>query len=250
MGGGNHHQDLRRGGWKRSIPAWAGETLAEFGRPCCFTVYPRVGGGNHPPSPSSGCSEGLSPRGRGKRNPGRPGMNGRGSIPAWAGETRWIIMIRPFSKVYPRVGGGNAGGATGSPLCRGLSPRGRGKRPAARAMAIIPRSIPAWAGETGAGPAAAARSKVYPRVGGGNSSRFPASAARQGLSPRGRGKRQAVVADLDAVGSIPAWAGETPNTYGFLDTKKVYPRVGGGNKFGQGLNDPRNGLSPRGRGKR
>ena len=71
---------------------------------------------------------------------------------------------------------------------------------------------------------------VYPRVGGGNEDPLLSDDPDGGLSPRGRGKQRP--ADLDiaaAIGSIPAWAGET---FAQPKTQAVY-----------------NGLSPRGRGK-
>ena len=76
-------------GNKRSIPAWAGETGRRGAASCRTAVYPRVGGGNNPANIPCAFCGGLSPRGRGK-----PGRRPRaiatgGSIPAWAGETRW-----------------------------------------------------------------------------------------------------------------------------------------------------------------
>ena len=50
-----------------------------------------------------------------------------------------------------------------------------------------------------------------------------------GLSPRGRGKRQYLAAEMRAWGSIPAWAGETGGRNAFQIHSVVYPRVGGGN---------------------
>ena len=51
-------------------------------------VYPRVGGGNADLMAQTLESEGLSPRGRGKRAYRRVIARGYRSIPAWAGETR------------------------------------------------------------------------------------------------------------------------------------------------------------------
>ena len=50
----------------RSIPAWAGETVAGFETASPPGVYPRVGGGNPYKKPEGGTARGLSPRGRGK----------------------------------------------------------------------------------------------------------------------------------------------------------------------------------------
>ena len=51
------------------------------------------------------------------------------------------------------------------------------------------------------------------------------------------------------VGSIPAWAGETPASDHICGCIRVYPRVGGGNIAVGGVVAPYGGLSPRGRGK-
>ena len=50
---------------QRSIPAWAGQTIPYRNDSSRNTVYPRVGGANTIPAPSSPWSGGLSPRGRG-----------------------------------------------------------------------------------------------------------------------------------------------------------------------------------------
>ena len=96
-----------RGGFGRSIPAWAGETNRDTGYPSAAKVYPRVGGGNPAAVRSLKDYEGLSPRGRGK--PGHfpaVGVSWR-SIPAWAGETAAVSRLAEGTEVYPRVGGGN-----------------------------------------------------------------------------------------------------------------------------------------------
>ena len=51
---------------RRSIPAWAGETLFPPARHHSVRVYPRVGGGNSRKSSMPTSGRGLSPRGRGK----------------------------------------------------------------------------------------------------------------------------------------------------------------------------------------
>ena len=53
---------------------------------------------------------------------------------------------------------------------------------------------------------------VYPRVGGGNYSPATLPICVSGLSPRGRGKLFQLRVGLELVGSIPAWAGETPDS--------------------------------------
>ena len=86
-GRGKRRVLIRRRPHRRSIPAWAGETLLR-GRQCgAPPVYPRVGGGNpgRPGKPAH--PSGLSPRGRGKQFDELEWTYWIRSIPAWAGET-------------------------------------------------------------------------------------------------------------------------------------------------------------------
>ena len=147
------------------------------------------------------------------------------------------------------MGGGNQASPIYSPATRGLSPRGRGKLPAASSPVPAGRSIPAWAGETSGGVQPCSSRKVYPRVGGGNHWSKQSRSFAEGLSPRGRGKHLQPGKNDIVAGSIPAWAGETPSQLHLPRAKAVYPRVGGGNGKGRPNPPPYQGLSPRGRGK-
>ena len=111
------------------------------------------------------------------------------------------------------------------------------------------RSIPAWAGETASRAYIQRIGGVYPRVGGGNSTQLRNLLPPIGLSPRGRGKPLPSAAYRLAIGSIPAWAGETYSYQSFAPPVTVYPRVGGGNQALAATASQRPGLSPRGRGK-
>ena len=71
-----------------------------------------------------------------------------------------------------------------------------------------------------------------------------------GLSPRGRGKQRLTHCQFITQGSIPAWAGETHWVRADEPEKRVYPRVGGGNRNRPADRRKALGLSPRGRGKR
>ena len=142
-----HHRD---GQWdyRRSIPAWAGETRSSTTWTRPTAVYPRVGGGNENLPEEWNGRLGLSPRGRGKLMRILQAMLLIGSIPAWAGETFERLSAMSGSEVYPRVGGGNQDRPHHRQLLAGLSPRGRGKRRPKSIVGIGIRSIPAWAGET------------------------------------------------------------------------------------------------------
>ena len=151
---------------------------------------------------------GLSPRGRGNRiADGSAGPRYR-SIPAWAGEPKGGATVTWVGQVYPRVGGGTPNRLSGQVKVLGLSPRGRGNRQGLTLFLCRFRSIPAWAGEPKAEGLCLPQVKVYPRVGGGTPPFCLGYYALPGLSPRGRGNRDAVQQGLIPERSIPAWAGE------------------------------------------
>ena len=212
-GRGKHGRPRYVRAFQRSIPAWAGETLALLRFLRQLAVYPRVGGGNWAAAFIVSNNRGLSPRGRGKPELSNLRIRRIGSIPAWAGETRRLDTGYGGNEVYPRVGGGNFCVNAIVAVSRGLSPRGRGKRLCYRCPALDTRSIPAWAGETSLHPNSGMPLWVYPRVGGGNVRLRAAQRSSPGLSPRGRGKRILAGANIRCRRSIPAWAGETLGGY-------------------------------------
>ena len=174
------------------------------------------------------------------------------SIPACAGETITRPAQRCWSRVYPRVCGGNqcpsgiaqsGGGLSprvrGNPLASGadrgrpgLSPRVRGKRGRVDEGTKRKRSIPACAGETPPKVLNIRPGRVYPRVCGGNKDAARAFKAGNGLSPRVRGKRAGAAASSGKERSIPACAGETSPGAARCRQCAVYPRVCGGNGWG------------------
>ena len=214
-----------------SIPACAGETQQRFGFRASGRVYPRVCGGNRRRWRCLAGIRGLSPRVRGKRAVVGCGVDNVRSIPACAGETATARRCRLCRAVYPRVCGGNRPGRHSRQRPRHLSPRVRGKPFPAGLPLWQWRSIPACAGETGEEIRAAGDSEVYPRVCGGNPAILSGAVLAQGLSPRVRGKRSALLRRRNRNGSIPACAGETYPTQAHSTPRKVYPRVCGGNDW-------------------
>ena len=234
----------------RSIPAWAGEPVPVPMQPHAERVYPRVGGGTGSGSLQSKPGRGLSPRGRGNRRESLVNSRDCRSIPAWAGEpAAWSWNTR-LSKVYPRVGGGTASVISCARPGGGLSPRGRGNHSYNGRDKDWLGSIPAWAGEPVSPSAAMPLEPVYPRVGGGTLPRGALVPHCTGLSPRGRGNRGGAHWKTQAIGSIPAWAGEPSVFPNRTAVKRVYPRVGGGTAQAESEGRSMKGLSPRGRGNR
>ena len=146
-GRGNHGAGLCAGLRPGSIPAWAGEPIANAINVLVATVYPRVGGGTYGRIVHRRPQPGLSPRGRGNLTPVLGSVIFLGSIPAWAGEPGCPTLGARSSGVYPRVGGGTGTRDRLSRCFRGLSPRGRGNHDETEGPRSLNRSIPAWAGE-------------------------------------------------------------------------------------------------------
>ena len=231
-----------------SIPAWAGEPAmpASISRPA--RVDPRVGGG----APKVFCPRdewpGRSPRGRGSRRRPSTARFSIGSIPAWAGEPSGPRRRCPTRQVDPRVGGGAGVASALFRFRAGRSPRGRGSPPDDRLDERFFGSIPAWAGEPARSTAAASRSGVDPRVGGGATPLRAGDAPLAGRSPRGRGSPVALRDEPGRTRSIPAWAGEPTLTLQKSKACGVDPRVGGGAQGAGYISNGYKGRSPRGRG--
>ena len=191
-----------------SIPACAGEP--RWWRPLRARpwVYPRVCGGTQVAQALDVRHQGLSPRVRGNLDDAGDYHRLTGSIPACAGEPDALPEQSLALGVYPRVCGGTSDWVERTDWTPGLSPRVRGNRSARRAARAWAGSIPACAGEPGRHRAAQPGSGVYPRVCGGTVGRLDVGDRRQGLSPRVRGNRLAMVRTRLSMGSIPACAGE------------------------------------------
>ena len=247
-GGGNRGLDERVCFHLRSIPAWAGEPNSSEHRCLRKRVYPRVGGGTTTDMQTTPPVGGLSPRGRGNPNQAVHDTNDAGSIPAWAGEPRYIAAFSGSARVYPRVGGGTISFALSLATSGGLSPRGRGNLRQCGQVIHALRSIPAWAGEPTLTSSLSGLCTVYPRVGGGTIGYLYISGKHYGLSPRGRGNLFRHEKPVPVSGSIPAWAGEPSHPTHPRHSLGVYPRVGGGTDLSIFSYHKHLGLSPRGRG--
>ena len=146
--------------------------------------------------------------------------------------------------------GGTLGVAMLAAGADGLSPRVRGNRRGARPDPDGPGSIPACAGEPSHPGRPAAPSRVYPRVCGGTVWQVADRVLDGGLSPRVRGNRLEPHALGQALGSIPACAGEPQQSLLNRAAVRVYPRVCGGTHYAAIVADKAGGLSPRVRGNR
>ena len=172
------------------------------------------------------------------------------SIPACAGEPQHAAFRDVHNGVYPRVCGGTPVHLQAGGREHGLSPRVRGNRHNDELRIGTIGSIPACAGEPTAPWPGGGWHKVYPRVCGGTDDSNRSSRNKGGLSPRVRGNRRVLEDGNEALGSIPACAGEPSRRALQGRPPEVYPRVCGGTSASSYGKASAMGLSPRVRGNR
>ena len=90
---------------------------------------------------------------------------------------------------------------------------------------------------------------AHPRAGGENLHRVEHDEAKDGSSPRGRGKPAVPSEVRDRAGLIPARAGKTDRMSPISCPRPAHPRAGGENQDENVINLSKQGSSPRGRGK-
>ena len=245
---GNRSDGVAGPGMAGSIPACAGEPLAEVSGTAQSGVYPRVCGGTHCPAQPFPPVQGLSPRVRGNPYPTVRRQQLDGSIPACAGEPPAADNCRLRGEVYPRVCGGTTARSALVGVGWGLSPRVRGNRRRSCSVRASFGSIPACAGEPLASGCADIVREVYPRVCGGTGWRCGCACGVGGLSPRVRGNQLAGFPYDRNERSIPACAGEPRRGWCWRVRWRVYPRVCGGTALTMLSPTGMPGLSPRVRG--
>ena len=130
----------------------------------------------------------------------------------------------------------------------GSSPRGRGTLKPSRKDKVLPRIIPAWAGNTLGWIPGRFRVPDHPRVGGEHWLIFIKTRLLYGSSPRGRGTPGAPLTTGHSFRIIPAWAGNTRDTAPSLADLTDHPRVGGEHATSPATSRKDLGSSPRGRG--
>ena len=191
---------------------------------------------------------GLSPRVRGNHAEGLGHGEGRGSIPAGAGEPAPPAPWLPACWVYPRGCGGTIEHDYRQREIEGLSPRVRGNQSISSLQDMGEGSIPAGAGEPCDCYLIVTSHWVYPRGCGGTYFETGKPQSHQGLSPRVRGNPDADRLPCSHYGSIPAGAGEPVASAGGGPIERVYPRGCGGTPDITPRERDDSGLSPRVRG--
>ena len=129
------------------IPAYAGKPSLSRRASIRRWDYPRIRGGAGHGSVLLVENEGLSPHTRGSPVNTTPRILVLRIIPAYAGEPYWAVSASPRSWDYPRIRGGALLGGLGIAAFLGLSPHTRGSLRYRRVRPVLPRIIPAYAGE-------------------------------------------------------------------------------------------------------
>ena len=187
---------------------------------------------------------------RGKQNLCQNPLIKQRNIPAYAGKTRSNPAKSRSCREHPRVCGENASPFCLRTLASGTSPRMRGKLQLRFSILNLSRNIPAYAGKTEKYSVEGPVRQEHPRVCGENDLKDRARKAREGTSPRMRGKPSACL-DWEAKHrNIPAYAGKTPVRSTTVPVAWEHPRVCGENKAGMLRRRNIYGTSPRMRGKR
>ena len=213
----------------RLIPACAGKTASRRCGRRRARAHPRVCGEN------LGCrvlergTGGSSPRVRGKRRPLRPGDVVARLIPACAGKTATPSCAARTCAAHPRACGENAQAAVVAHYRDGSSPRVRGKREDREAERVRDRLIPARAGKTTRRSMYASLRGAHPRACGENGTPLSAEEAREGSSPRVRGKRRPGCWRGRGGRLIPARAGKTGEPPRRGREPRAHPRACGEN---------------------
>ena len=131
----------------------------------------------------------------------------------------------------------------------GPSPLARGKLDVTAVNYDARGTIPARAGETTPQEPRIGPQRDHPRSRGGNAAVRSARPSVLGPSPLARGKLNTGVCFWHLNGTIPARAGETPETCGFILSPTDHPRSRGGNGVKVLEQVYRDGPSPLARGK-
>ena len=204
-----------RGSWFQSvvepgiIPALAGNTGS------CAVFY--VGGGDHPRacgehvlrSRKPVAKEGSSPRLRGTRTVLVVRGDGRGIIPALAGNTWLYVATASSQRDHPRACGEHCIVYIPANTRQGSSPRLRGTPAAHSSTTTAHWIIPALAGNTGPRASPAPIARDHPRACGEHAREVDPGRYVVGSSPRLRGTLGVVEHLLGLHGIIPALAGNT-----------------------------------------
>ena len=192
----------------RITPAQAGRSPYFLYGKKDYKDHPRIGGEKAELTAAVISAMGSPPRRRGKGYR-EFGIDISDRItPAQAGKSVAPRQKRSALWDHPRVGGEKYSRPSYSRISMGSPPRGRGKGNQAFSWYGSSRITPAWAGKSVRCRWFRGLSEDHPRVGGEKYEDKDGSTTSEGSPPRGRGKVQEAIAELERPGITPAWAGK------------------------------------------
>ena len=233
-----------------SIPARAGQTHSRAGAVSKPGVDPRSRGADYTVSAPHELEAGRSPLARGRPGPPARQALRTGSIPARAGQTSTWSPARCTRRVDPRSRGADVADELDRRDGQGRSPLARGRLNARRGEGQADGSIPARAGQTGAGRSGSLGSVVDPRSRGADAPSTCSILSFLGRSPLARGRRVLVARACARQRSIPARAGQTFNQGSGAWLDRVDPRSRGADAVKLTPKPTAMGRSPLARGRR
>ena len=151
----------------------------------------------------------------------------QGIIPAYAGNTHVDCRVHCCDRDHPRVCGEHECAVICRVMVPGSSPRMRGTRNRRNCLDCAPGIIPAYAGNTHGSPQPRTSPRDHPRVCGEHRVHFVGPVHASGSSPRMRGTHVQRTFDLQLVGIIPAYAGNTAVPPIPPSARRDHPRVCG-----------------------
>ena len=191
---------------------------------------------------------GSSPRMRGTPVRGRSAVKEMGIIPAYAGNTPWLLPVSGLARDHPRVCGEHSSSPWMLSEATGSSPRMRGTLHPPSGRQQPAGIIPAYAGNTSNTRLRVRTPRDHPRVCGEHDFDSSKFGGDLGSSPRMRGTHELFDGFGQAAGIIPAYAGNTSLLTRFSSMSQDHPRVCG-EHFIEQTDAPRIvGSSPRMRG--
>ena len=189
-------------------PARAGKTALAASLTRIRRAHPRSRGENHRIKSVAASVTGSSPLAPGKPQVTVEGTVEEGLIPAHAGKTITLGILKRPSWAHPRSGGENTVTSVRSTLPSGSSPLAQGKPVEHAVLEAVVGLIPARAGKTTGPSATRTIRRAHPRSRGENYVRREPVQPHQGSSPLTRGKRYLHDQGIADRGLIPTHAGK------------------------------------------
>ena len=221
---GNHKLDQRVDVHAGPIPARAGEPRRNPRRWPGRRAYPRSRRGTGAVSVMNTSWPGLSPLAQGNPEERAALAEGKGPIPARAGEPQGRAANDSAHWAYPRSRRGTWLGSCHTGCSSGLSPLAQGNHSAGRFRLSRLGPIPARAGEPQADKRPANPGRAYPRSRRGTRRNRARDLQIWGLSPLAQGNRTEFPWRPGLGGPIPARAGEPACGVRCNSAARAYPR--------------------------